>query len=310
MALLQWPQPDESRPMILLFPTILLVILLNYAFTECYRKRKLPPGPPKLPLVGNLHQLGNLPHLSLHSLAKKYGPIISLQLGWVPTVVISSARMTKEVMRTYDLVLSSRPRLFAAKYIFYDSTDIVFSPYGAYWRQIRKICILELLSAKRVQSFRPVREEEVARMVDRIQESSCSGSVNLTKILGLYANDVLCRVAFGRDFSGGGDYDSLGFQDMLQEYQELVGGFSIGDFFPSLEEFIHRFTGMTRRLQDTSRRFDELFDRILSEHSNRVFDGSRKDDHKDLVDVLLEIQKEGSLAETPLTMDNVKAIIM
>ncbi|OWM82835.1 hypothetical protein CDL15_Pgr029196 [Punica granatum] len=111
MALLQWLQPDESRPMLLLFLTILFVILLmNYAYTDCYRKRKLPPGPPKLPLVGNLHQLGNLPHLSLHSLAKKYGPIISLQLGWVPTVVISSARMAKEVTRTYDLVLSSRPR--------------------------------------------------------------------------------------------------------------------------------------------------------------------------------------------------------
>ncbi|OWM82836.1 hypothetical protein CDL15_Pgr029197 [Punica granatum] len=218
MALLQWP-PEESRFILLLFPTILFVILLmNYAYTDCYRKRKLPLGPPKLPVIGNLHQLGNLPHLSLLHLAKKYGPIIYLHLGWVPTVVISSAKMAKEVMRTYDLVLSNRPRLFAAKYIFYDSTNIAFSPYGAYWRQIRKICILELLSAKRVQSFGPVREEEVARMVDRIQESSCSGSVNLSKILGLYGNDVICRVAFGRDFSGGGDYDSLGFHEMLQEF--------------------------------------------------------------------------------------------
>jgi hypothetical protein len=91
----------------------------------------------------------------------------------------------------------------------------VFSPNGAYWRHIRKICILELLSVKRVQSYSFVREEEVARLIGRIGESYPS-TTNLTKMLGLYANDVLCRVAFGRDFSAGGEYDRHGFQKMLE----------------------------------------------------------------------------------------------
>lgn len=303
MALLQ--SLKESFIPFVLFAIIFVVVLMKFLLIDKPRKRRsnLPPSPPTIPIIGNLHQLGTMPHLSLQGLAEKYGPIIYLQLGEIPTVVVSSARLAKEVLKTHDLALSSRPQIFSAKHLFYNCTDVVFSPYGAYWRHIRKICILELLSAKRVQSYSSVREEEVARLVRRV-EGFYPGTTNLSKMMGLYANDVLCHVAFGRDFSEGGEFQSHGFQKMLDEYQELLGGFSVGDFFPSLE-FIHNLTGMKSRLQDTSRRFDELFDQILNEH----LASDKTEENKDLVDVLLEVQKNDS-DEMPLTSDNVKAIIL
>lgn len=274
-------------------------------------QQKLPPSPWKLPFIGNLHQLGGRPHISLRNLANKLGPIMYLQLGQVPTVVVSSARLAKEVFKTHDLALASRPHIFSAKHLFYNCTDMAFAPYGHYWRYVRKICILELLSIKRVQSFRPIMEEEVARMVHRITQSHhVDDRVNLTKILGLYANDVICRVAFGRDFSGGGDYDKHGFQRMLQEYQELLGGFTLGDFFPSLEDFIHGLTGFKRRLEHTFDRFDKLFDEILQEHGQSGQGGIEDvSGHRDLIDCLLDVQNSNS-PEIPLTTDNVKAIIL
>ncbi|KAK7281972.1 hypothetical protein RIF29_10396 [Crotalaria pallida] len=304
MALLQWLK-ENSTPFFLL-TLIFTCLLIKFLLIDKLKKRisNLPPSPPMLPFIGNLHQLGTMPHISLQNLADKYGPIIYLQLGQIPTVVVSSAKLAKEVLKTHALALASRPQLYSAKYLFYNCTDIVFSPYGAYWRHIRKICILELLSAKRVQSYSSVREEEVARLVQRVAESSCQGTTNLSKILGLYANDVLCRVAFGRDFSGKGEFQKYGFQKLLDEYQELLGGFSVGDFFPSLE-FIHSLTGMKSRLQDTSLRFDQLFDEIINEHKA----SEKVEENKDLVDVLLEVQKNNS-DEVPLTTDNVKAIIL
>ncbi|KAK6924763.1 Cytochrome P450, partial [Dillenia turbinata] len=124
-------------------------------------------------------------------------------------------------------------------------------------------------------------------------------------MLGLYANDVLCRTAIGKGFSEGGDYDRHGFHKMLEEFQELLAGFSIGDFFPSME-FIHSLTGMKSRLQHTFRRFDQLFDKIIKEHLNLE---REKEKHKDLVDVLLDTQKNKE-GEISLTMDNVKAIML
>ncbi|KAF7847499.1 hypothetical protein BT93_L2903, partial [Corymbia citriodora subsp. variegata] len=291
----------------LFLPTCFILAALLIVFRKSksrIRKSNLPPSPPKLPIIGNLHQLGKLPHISLHHLARKYGPIVSLQLGKVPTIVISSAAMAKEVMKTHDLALANRPQIFSAKHLFYNCTDMTFSPYGTYWRHIRKICILELLSVRRVQSFSHVREEEVARLVHQVEES-CPGTINLSKLLISYMNNVLCRSAFGRDFSAGGDNDKHEFQKMLEEFQELLGGFSIGDFFPSLE-FIHSLTGMKSRLQNTFKRFDRLFDEILSEHSN---ERKATEAQKDIVDVLIDIEKNG-YGDMPLTRPNVKALLL
>ncbi|XP_042516975.1 cytochrome P450 71AP13-like [Macadamia integrifolia] len=289
-----------------LFATIFLLILLKHLIkgNQGRRKLNLPPGPSKLPIIGNLHQLGNMPHLSLCRLSQKFGPIIHLQLGEIPTVVVSSARVAKEVMKTHDLALARRPQIFSAKHLFYNCTDMAFSPYGAYWRHIRKICILQLLGDKAVESFSFIRQEEVTRLVHRITESY-PGTTNLSKMLGIYANDIICRAAFGRSFTEGGEYDRHGFKTMLDEFQELLGGLSLGDFFPSME-WIHMITGVKSRLESTARRFDCFFNEVIEEHLNSK---KNKGDHQDFVDVLLE-NKNSDISDMPLTMDNIKAIIL
>ncbi|KAL4279333.1 hypothetical protein GQ457_03G018810 [Hibiscus cannabinus] len=311
MASLPWLQLDPINPSFLLFASSILFLLLKLLFkqTSTRTKPNLPPSPPKLPIIGNLHHLrGPNPHLSLRRLSTKFGPIIYLKLGQVPTVVVSSAKLAESVLKTNDLSLCSRPPIFSAKHLFYNCTNIAFSPYSPYWRRIRKICILELLSAKRVQSLGFVREEEVARLISRIQESyPCV--VDLSKMLGLYANANICRVALGRDFSHGEEYDCHGFQKMLEQYQELLGGFSIGDFFPSME-FIHNLTGLKSKLKDTFQCFDRLFDEIINEHRNP---DRHKDEHtKDLLDVLLDIMENRSESSDGihLTIDNAKAIML
>eukprot|EP01018_Ginkgo_biloba_P005301 Gb_29955 [translate_table: standard] len=133
---------------------------------------RLPPGPTPLPIIGNLHKLGKLPHRSLQSLAKKCGPLMCLRLGSVSTVVASSPEMAKEFLKTHDAIFASRPPTSAGKHTAYDGKDMAFAPYGAYWRHIRKLCTLQLLTAKRLQSFQNVREEEVGLMVDSIGKES------------------------------------------------------------------------------------------------------------------------------------------
>ncbi|KAI8552987.1 hypothetical protein RHMOL_Rhmol06G0310100 [Rhododendron molle] len=136
------------------------VVRLLYFVGAGFQKSKannstsdLPPRPGKLPLIGNLHQIASsLPHLALRDLAKKHGPLMSLQLGEVLAIVVSSPEMAKEVMKTHDIIFASRPHIIATRIVSYDSTNLTFAPYGLYWRQLQKICTTELLSRQCVLS--------------------------------------------------------------------------------------------------------------------------------------------------------------
>ena len=114
--------PFPTVPMYPLTLTILL-LLLGSVWTFIHillrpkNERKLPPGPWALPIIGNLHMLGDLPHRALQSLAKTYGPIMSLRLGHVPTIVVSSPQAAELFLKTHDTIFASRPKLQFAKYI-------------------------------------------------------------------------------------------------------------------------------------------------------------------------------------------------
>ncbi|KAH9294003.1 hypothetical protein KI387_040792 [Taxus chinensis] len=116
----------------------------------------LPPGPRPWPLLGNLHQLGDLPHQSLAALAKKYGPVMFLRLGSIPTVVVSSPAMAKEFLKTHDRLFADRPTVSARIYLAYDGKDVAYASYGDYWRQMKKLCTLELLTRNSIvkETFR------------------------------------------------------------------------------------------------------------------------------------------------------------
>ncbi|KAK2988403.1 hypothetical protein RJ640_007696 [Escallonia rubra] len=188
------------------FASLLASLLFMYMVVK-QRKRpksKLPPGPKELPIIGNIHQLltsSSLPHHALRDLAKKYGPVMHLKLGELTAIIISSPEAAEAALKTHELSLAQRPVLAAVKALSYGGFGVIFTPYGEYWRQMRKVCTVELLSAKRVRSFRPVREEEVTKLVESIHSSSSNGDsvINLTDKICQLTSCMTSRVMFGRE---------------------------------------------------------------------------------------------------------------
>lgn len=70
-----------------------------------------PPGPKPYPIIGSLPTMGGyeVPYQAFDTLAKQYGPIISLKLGSVPTVVVNGIDNIKEVLITKTTHFDSRP---------------------------------------------------------------------------------------------------------------------------------------------------------------------------------------------------------
>ncbi|KAK4725024.1 hypothetical protein R3W88_027803 [Solanum pinnatisectum] len=280
-----------------LFLSFLYLLLVEWKKSRNLNK-KLPPGPWKLPFLGSVHHLaleGGLPHHALTNLGKKHGPFMHLQLGEISTIVVSSMDMAREVLKTHDLAFASRPKLLALDIICYKSTDIAFSPYGDYWRQMRKVCVLELLTTKNVQSFSSIRRDKASHLVQFIRSSTPDEPINVTERILSYQSSITCKAAFGELLK-----DQEKFLRILRELMEVAGGFNLADIFPSIK-ILQVLSGLKSRI---------LKD-VINEHKKilQVVKGNGAFGGEDLVDVLLRLKESGEL-KIPITNDNIKAIII
>ncbi|GLJ12610.1 hypothetical protein SUGI_0194590 [Cryptomeria japonica] len=271
------------------------------------RKLKLPPGPAGLPVIGNLHMLGSLPHRSLQKLSQEYGELMVLQLGSVPTVVASSPEAARQILKTHDLNFAGRPPMSFGHEVVYGSKGVAFSSYGAYWRQLRKIFTTRLLSLRRIESFRHVRESETFAMVDGLFQNCKSAAaatpVNVSRLVGLLTNNMNCRMAFGRKFSEE-EIDDRGFKDMIQEVFYLGGAFNVGDFIPWLQWM--DLQRLVRRQKEAHKTFDAFIEKVIREHE---LHGDRDEFHADFVHELLALTRLDDDDEMKITRETVKAII-
>ena len=282
------------------FVLILIFLLQKWLLSNQNTSKASPPSPPKHPIFGHLLKLGRLPHITLQNYARRYGPLFLLHLGAKPTIVVSSPQLARDIMKTHDLIFANRPKSRMADKLLYGSKDISMSPYGEYWRQIRSIGVLHLLSNNRVQSFRCVREQEVKAMIHNIQHNPLS--VNLTELFSGLTNDVICRVALGRKYGIG--EDGTKFRSLLLQFGESMASFSIRDFIPWLG-WIDGITGLDVQAKRVAKELDVFLDRVIQDHVHP----ENRDEHNDLVDTLLCIKTEDSVG-FPLEMDSIKALIL
>nr|CAB3471650.1 unnamed protein product [Digitaria exilis] len=266
-------------------PLSYLLLLASNNNGNVNGRRPLPPSPAGLPVVGHLHLLGSLPHRALRSLARAHGPVMLLRLGRVPTVVVSSAAGAEEVMRERDLAFASRPRSAMADRLLY-GRDVAFAPYGEYWRQARRVCVVHLLAAHRTRSFRRVREQEAAALAERVRARGAMAAVDMSELLSGYANAVV-----------------------LTDFQQLLGTAPIGELLPWLG-WADAVRGLEGKIRRTFEALDGLLDKVIDDHRcRRPRNGVDGGDHRDFVDVLLDVhvhEEHGIQLET----NEIKAIIL
>lgn len=124
-----------------------ILVISYYAYCRVggagYDARRKPPlAAGGWPLIGHLHLLGGSdqpPYITLGALADRYGPIFSIRFGVHQAVVVSTWELAKEIFTTLDVIVSSRPKFTAAKILGHDYANFGFSPYGDYWREMRKV---------------------------------------------------------------------------------------------------------------------------------------------------------------------------
>jgi cytochrome P450 len=207
---------------------------------------------------------------------------VQLCLGRVRAVVVSSAAAAEEVMKTRDLAFASRPASAMAERLLY-GRDVAFAPYGEYWRQTRH----------RIHSFRGVREQEAQKLVDRIRRRSKSEQVmDAGELLIAYANGLVSRAAFG-------DYSSRA------AFQTLLGTEPVGEFLPWLG-WVEAVTGTERKIKRTFQALEAVLEKVIDDH-RRLGQQMEKENHRDFVDVLLDVDNNEKEYGIRLETNGIKA---
>ncbi|KAI3870422.1 hypothetical protein MKX03_014560 [Papaver bracteatum] len=294
---------------------VTITCLALSSITEISRKRKkknstsyrLPPGPNGLPILGNLHMLGNLPHQNLHKLSLKYGPIMCIKLGPVPAIVVSSPDMAEQCLKIHDIIFASRPARDVSEIMFYKTKGMGFTPYGSYWRYVRKICSVHLLNSSKIGSFDSIREKEVSTAVESIRLLSMSGEVevDLTEKIGSLVEDISHTIFFGYK-------DGESFIPILHEVMRILGAFNVADFITYVGAL--DFQGLDRRTKAISRRIDKFITRSIDDHVKENVEGQQQKHQKDIIDILLSLMNEDNDTSQheveKLSRSDIKAIVL
>ncbi|KAL6190557.1 hypothetical protein ACLB2K_036951 [Fragaria x ananassa] len=259
----------SERHMDFLSSTILLCLcFISWFLIQTLHKRtrvRLPPGPKPFPLVGNLFELGDKPHISLTKLSQHYGSIMSLKLGQVTTVVVSSPTMAKEILRIHDQLFCNRTIPDALRAM---EDSLPWMPVSPRWRNLRKICTSQLFATRVLDANKENRREKVQELIASVNDSMVKGlAVDIGKAAFKASLNLLSRTIFSVDLA---DDDSSSSNEITKEFKKNATGMleeagkpNLGDFFPVLKNIDPQ--GRRRRFTNYYNKLLGLFELVISQ---------------------------------------------
>ncbi|XWS25701.1 hypothetical protein CRYUN_Cryun27aG0090100 [Craigia yunnanensis] len=288
------------------------VVLLAITILFLYNKLKssssgkaAPQAGGAWPIIGHLPLLAGplAPHISLAALADKLGPVFTIRLGVHQALVVNASDVAKEIFTTNDMAVSSRSKMAAAEHLGYNYAMFGFSPYGQYWREMRKMTMLELLSNHRIDQLRDVFNSEIKGSLKDlykfwVEKKDDSGQVfvDMKKQFGDLTLNVILRMVAGKRYSGVAKEDQkvvTRYRKALRDFFHLSGIFVLGDAVPFLRWL--DLGGYEKWMQKTAKELDDIIGGWLEDHRrNGRWDEAKKE--KDFMDVMNSVLKGADLA--------------
>ncbi|KAJ8544881.1 hypothetical protein K7X08_017464 [Anisodus acutangulus] len=268
---------------------LLFVWIVVRGLMSLGRSKRLAPGPFPLPIIGNIHLLGDKPHVSLTQLAKKHGPIMNMKLGQINTVVISSSVLAREVMQKRDLSFSSRCVPDALHACNHHDFSVVWLPVNSSrWRTLRKIMNSHIFSGSKLDANEHVRTKKIQELIDYCHNSSKVGeAVNIGRATFRTSLNLLSNTIFSIDLSLT-DQFSDSAKELIWNIMVEVGKPNLVDYFPFLKMIDPQ--GIRRRATDYFTKILDLMSGLIDERLKERKLGKHAD--VDVLDALLNISQD------------------
>ncbi|KAJ3690429.1 hypothetical protein LUZ61_019593 [Rhynchospora tenuis] len=287
------------------FLIVSITTLLRYLNKD--NTKKLPPSPPALPVLGHLHLLKKPLHHTLIDISSRYGPITFLRFGSRPALVISSHTLAEQCLTTHDMSFSNRVQLPSVMLPKLIGT----SNYDSYWRNIRQIASVELLSNQQLQASSITRAEEIKDMVHQLVQShrshekaegpNCFRRLEFRRMIFELTMNIMMMLIAGKRFYG----DKMEDEEEMQKFREAVAGWfelssaaNAEDFIPLLR--VLDLQGVMKKMKWVTELNEEMAQKIIDEHRQEGI-GKRKT----MIGSMLELGKKDSEKYSDLVVRNI-----
>ncbi|WRX16789.1 Cytochrome P450 - like 10 [Theobroma cacao] len=277
-----------------LYIILLCISIVFLLFKPLFHRSKtlnLPPGPTGLPIIGSIHRLGAHPNQSLSELAEIHGPIMSLRLGSVTVVVLSSPEMAKKILQTHAQSFSDRPIPDAIASMPNLEASLVWGPSDDNrWRKLRGMCSTQLFSAQKLNSLQHLRYQKVEQLIEHIRKHCLSGSqVNIGQVVFATTLNLIFSTMFSMDIVDPEFSTAEEFKELVWKIVESAGKPNLSDYFPVLKRF--DLQGVRKHARLPYDRMHEIFDEMIGKRMEaRASDPATR--NGDFLDVLLDQWEE------------------
>nr|ALT04745.1 CYP76 [Mirabilis jalapa] len=275
---------------LLLLPIILIFVFLNHK----PKQTKLePPGPRPWPIIGHTNLVGSKPHQSIAKLAHIYGPIMSLKLGRITTIVISSPEAAKDLFLKHDLTFSSRQVPHASTATNHDKLSMVWLPVCPKWRYLRKIAAIQLFTNQQLDGGQVLRRKKVDELIQFVTRCSKQGQViDIGEAVFITTLNLMSNTFFSKDLCSYGLAESREFKDLFWEFMKVLASPNVSDYFPWLRWL--DLQGIKRRSEGCYRKMLGFFGEIIDQRLRDPMSCKN-----DVLDTLLKLvdQKELSFED-------------
>ncbi|PIA59247.1 hypothetical protein AQUCO_00400259v1 [Aquilegia coerulea] len=300
----------------LVYLFLALVMYVTWAMLNERRHRRrqelgqLPPGPRGLPVLGNIFQLGWAPHVSFAELARKHGAIMTIRLGIMRTVVISSNNVAREMFKNHDMVLAGRKIYEAMKGKEGNEGSLITAQYGSHWRMLRRVCTSEFFVTSRLDAMKGVRGRCVNNMVQYVEEASEGGTnaIDIGKYIFLMSFNLIGNLMFSKDLLDPKSKRGAAFFYHAGKVMYLAGKPNVADFLPLLRWLDPQ--GIRRKTEYHVERAFNIAGSFIKERMESELNDVGGEKKKDFLNVLLDFQGNGVEEPAMFTARAINVIIL
>ncbi|KAL3366138.1 hypothetical protein AABB24_011008, partial [Solanum stoloniferum] len=279
------PKLSKNMELLILFIIFISFFLFLIKPYINSKSKKLPPGPTGLPIIGSLLKLGTKPNQSLAELAKKHGPLMTLQLGSLTTIVVSSAEVAKEILHKHDETFSARIVPVAVAAQPNPEATLAWVNGDHMWKKKRRFLSTQMFNNQRLDLLQELRHQKAEQLVSHIRSQCESGSaVDIGRVAFATTLNLISNTIFSIDMVDPEFKKAHEFKELVWTIMEDAGIPNLSDFFPVLKWL--DLQGVRRRIRPAYLRLHEIFEENIEKRVEARAAGMKK--KGDFLDILLD----------------------